>query len=100
MFEIAEIWAGGATLGCAVLGYLYLSTRIDRDEAQAESSTLQMTKDALANRVEVLRGDSTALQKALVDAQREVGRLKAAKVAMKPKRGPNGRFVAKPKSNN
>jgi hypothetical protein len=102
MIEIADIWAVGATLGCIVLAYLYLSTRIDRDEARADLSREQLVVQAFENRVTTLRGDNLAFEsqvKALTEAntelQREVGRLKAAKVAMKPKRGPNGRFISK-----
>lgn len=107
--DIVTIWAGAATLSCGGLTYLWLSARIDRDEARADLKIEQQTSKALENRCTVLRGDNIAQQHtidtlraghdALVDerdqAIREIGRIRAEKVALKPKRGPNGRFISK-----
>jgi len=100
MTDIVALWAGAATIGCAGLTYLYINCRIDRDEARNDIDIVQRAKDALSNRCEVLKGDNLDLQKQVVDATRENGRLKAEiriRDAAKPKRDANGKFAPKPK---
>ncbi len=100
-----EFFAGLSGLLAVLLlvAVIYAVTyRRERDERDA-------TITILDNRVTVLSGDNIALQaraNSLASsndqliaerdqAVRELGRLKAEKVAAKPKRGPNGRFVPK-----
>lgn len=101
MTDIVALAAGAATIGCAGLTYLYINCRIDRDEANSSVDILQRAKDALSNRCEVLKGDNLDLQKQVVDATRENGRLKAeirSRDAAKPKRGTDGKFLPKAKA--
>ena len=95
MIDIVALWAGAATIGCGALTFLWLNCRIDRDESRADLRREEQVVEALENRVKVLRADNADLQKQLIEATREAGRIKAEKVAMKPKRGPDGRFVSK-----
>lgn len=83
--------------------------RRERDDAVKELGPAYDNIAFLSNRIEVIRGDNLALedraeklatanQQLIAErdqAVRELGRLKAEKVAAKPKRGPNGRFVPK-----
>jgi hypothetical protein len=99
MLDYINIMVGGAFLSAAVTTYLWLSARIGRDEAIAYLRREEMVVQALENRVQVLRGDNLDLQKINTELTREIGRLRAEQRASKPKRGPNGKFVAKPKAN-
>jgi hypothetical protein len=99
MPDYLTLWAGAATIGCAGLTYLWLSTRIDRDESQFHLRIMQDAKDGLANRVSTLRGDNADLQRENIALSRELGRMQAEQRATKPKRGANGKFVAKTKAN-
>lgn len=106
MTDILTLWAGAATIGCGALTYLWRSACIDRDEARSELAIEQNIAKALEGRVTTLRGDNLAMDARITrllsdndTLKRENGRLKAEKRAAKPKRGPDGKFVAKPKAN-
>lgn len=112
MIDLVTLWAGAASIGCGSLTYLWLRTRIDRDEARADLTIEQNVAKALEGRVNTLRGDNIALEAAnkaaahnhdqvVADrdsAVRELGRIRAEAIAKKPKRGPNGKFIARPKA--
>lgn len=103
-------------IGAVVYAHTYRDERdlalLNLTIAQADVSALTKRVHELTNRNSVLRSDTQAQQKTidnlrtghdrLVDerdqAVRELGRLKAYAVAAKPKRGANGRFVAKAKT--
>lgn len=107
--DIVTIWAGVATIGCGALTYAYLMTKIDLDEVRADFKAENGLNQVFEARINTLRSDNLALEKSvtelseahdrLVDERdalvRELGRVKAEKLAMKPKRGPNGKFVSK-----
>jgi len=61
------------------------------DQRAAQIQTLQRTIDALREGHDRLVDERESFR-------RELGRLKAEKVAAKPKRGPNGRFISKSKA--
>ena len=108
------IFGAGAAVGALAVALPYHRAASDRAVLQAAKDSLAIDVEALSNRVTELRGDNLALQSQvdtlrtghdrLVDerdqAVRELGRVKAEKIALKPKRGPNGRFISKkpPKS--
>ena len=112
MIEVLAAVSLLAVLCLALCGYIIFNLRDERDEALQDLTIARGDIKALTNRVSVLRGDNIAQQATidtlrtghdrLVDerdeAVRALGRLKAEKVALKPKRGPNGRFIPKPKA--
>lgn len=101
-----------AVIGLALCGYMIVNLRDQRDEALQDLTIARGDIKSLTNRVTVLRGDNIAQQKSIDvlreghdrlvaerdEAVREMGRVKAEKIALKPKRGPNGRFIPKPKA--
>lgn len=104
------IFGAGAAVGALALALPYHRAVTDRDVLQAAKDSLAVDVEALSNRATVLRGDNIAQQAQidllrtghdrLVDERdalkRELGRIKAEKVAMKPKRdSKTGRFVSK-----
>jgi hypothetical protein len=127
MLELFAVVSLLAIICLALCIYIAMQLRDERDEALQDLTIAYGDIKALTNRVSVLRGDNIAQQTTidtlreghdrLVDerdeAVRELGRVKAEKVAEKlsapvkhpegtiaftPKRGPNGRFIAKPKA--
>lgn len=119
MTDLVTLWAGATTIGFCSLAYLLVATRIDRDEARAERDQARSdlaremnVSTALDRRCTTLRGDNIVLEQKVDrlreghdrlvaerdSAVRELGRLKAEQRAAKPKRGPNGRFISKPKA--
>jgi hypothetical protein len=69
---------------------IYFAIRVRR--LNAELHIERQTSTALDNRVNTLRADN-------IELEREVGRIKAEKIAMKPKRDPvTGRFITKAKA--
>lgn len=112
MLELFAVVSLLAIICLALCIYIAMQLRDERDEALQDLTIAYGDIKALTNRVSVLRGDNIAQQTTidtlrdghdqLVDerdeAVRELGRLKAEKVALKPKRGPNGRFIPKPKA--
>lgn len=95
MSDYLTLYAWAATIGCVGLTYLWLSARIDRDEARTDLKVEQ-------NVVKAFEGRVTTLQTENIELQREAGRYAAELRAFKskaPKRGANGKFVAKPKAN-
>lgn len=99
------------TLTAGLLAYMLTNLRDQRDEALQDLAIARGDIKSLTGRVTTLRGDNITLT-SQVDtlrvghdklvgerdaAVRELGRLKAEQIAAKPKRGANGKFVAKPK---
>lgn len=89
MIELLIFLAGGATGAVAML--------LPYNRALSERDMLKMAKDSLAIDVEQLKARNNTLRSDNIELEREVGRIKAEKIAAKPKRGPNGRFIPRVK---
>ena len=90
MFEtLVGLVAILAILLIAAVFYAY-TYRAERDELVADLAHERNVAKAFEARINTLRSDNIALE-------REVGRIKAEKIAAKPKRGPNGRFIPRVK---
>lgn len=82
-----------------VYAVTYRQERDDfRDLHEANAKSHAGIIEILDNRVTTLRGDNEALTKELEELKRKIGRMEAEARAAKPKRGPGGKFVSKPKA--
>ena len=111
MPDIFTLWAGAATLGTFGFGYLWLSTRIDRDEATADLRREELVVEAMEHKVKALREDngiltanSQRLRDENTELQRENGRFAAeirqlkqeAERRKQPRDPKTGRMLPKP----
>lgn len=112
MNDILTIWSAGASLASVAFAHLWLRSRdLARDLAADLEIERGVTK-SLEHRVNTLRGDNITLsarneanEKKIADLlaelyqlDRKIGRMEAEQRAAKPKRGPDGRFISKPKA--
>lgn len=111
MIELLAGTAGILSVLLVIAGVYAVTYRRERDEARADCKIEVGAREILGNRVSVLRADIETLEKALEtmrhghDAlaeekeqlKRQIGRMEAEARAAKPKRGPGGKFIAKPK---
>lgn len=92
MVDVMDALAAAAVIAAITLGFVALGLSLNLKAARRELSAEKMANEAISNRLEVVKQDNR-------DLEREVGRVKAEKVAMKPKRDPvTGRFIPKAKA--